>query len=309
MTCGEYLCLRRWTDFQAIINGMELRTTLLAALVGVVVVVGAPAGAQERNVRDVPIPHDVGQSVSPSFEGWFENPDGTFSLSWGYFNRNYEEQPNIPAGPDNRFGPGPADRGQPTHFLPRRQTGVFTTVVPADFGDQTLTWTIVRGGNAISIPGHLRPEWMIDAMMEAPSKNTPPVVKFDPLSDGGQGPGGVHGTVTATFPEAEIAVWAKDDMVRKMRDQQREPGERRGDSEPRFGVAWSKYRGPGTVTFREAEPEVDETGRAVTTATFSEPGTYVLRVLAWDDTGPQAFVMAVGFQCCWTNGFLTIDVQ
>ena len=90
MTCGEYLCLRRWTDFQAIINGMQLRTTLLAALVGVVVVVGAPAGAQERNVRDVPIPHDVGQSVSPSFEGWFENPDGTFSLSWGYFNRNYE---------------------------------------------------------------------------------------------------------------------------------------------------------------------------------------------------------------------------
>ena len=63
------------------INGMQLRTTLLAA--SVVVVVGAPAGAQERNVRDVPIPHDVGQGVSPSFEGWFENPDGPFSLSWG----------------------------------------------------------------------------------------------------------------------------------------------------------------------------------------------------------------------------------
>ena len=31
------------------------------------------SAAQERNVRDVPIPHDVGQSISPSFEGWFEN--------------------------------------------------------------------------------------------------------------------------------------------------------------------------------------------------------------------------------------------
>jgi len=52
-----------------------------------------------------------------------------------------------------------------------------------------------------------------------------------------------------------------------------------------------------------------EMGKAVTTATFSEPGEYVLRVLAWDDTGPQAFVMAVGFQCCWTNGYLTVDVR
>ncbi|MCH7749303.1 MAG: hypothetical protein IH939_14535 [Acidobacteria bacterium] len=266
-------------------------------------------GTQGQNVRDVPIPHDVGQSVSPSFEGWFQNPDGTFSLSWGYFNRNYEERPDIPIGPDNRFDPGPADRGQPTHFLSRRQTGVFTTVVPADFGDQTLTWTVVRGGDTIAIPGHLRPEWVIDAMMEAPSKNTPPVVRFAPAGDTGRGPGGVSGSVTATFPDATITVWATDDMVRKMREQQREPDADTEETAPRFGVAWSKYRGPGTVTFSESEPEIGEMGKAVTTATFSEPGEYVLRVLAWDDTGPQAFVMAVGFQCCWTNGYLTVDVR
>ena len=63
------------------------------------------------------------------------------------------------------------------------------------------------------------------------------------------------------------------------------------------------------MTFSETEPEIDEMGKAVTTATFSEPGEYVLRVLAWDDTGRQAFVMAVGFQCCWTNGYLTVDVR
>ena len=279
-----------------------------AACAVVLAMTGVPAGTQRQNVRDVPIPHDVGQSVSPSFEGWFENPDGTFSLSWGYFNRNYEERPDIPIGPDNRFDPGPADRGQPTHFLPRRQTGIFTTVVPADFGDQTLTWTVVRGGKTISISGHLRPEWVIDAMMEAPSKNTPPVVRLEPAGDTGQGPGGVSGSVTATFPEATVTVWATDDMVRKMREQL-EPVEDTEETEPDFGVAWSKYRGLGTVTFDEVEPEIDETGKAVTTATFSEPGEYVLRVLAWDDTGSQAFVMAVGFQCCWSNGYLTVDVR
>jgi hypothetical protein len=180
-------------------------------------------------------------------------------------------------------------------------------VVPADFGDQTLTWTIVRGGAAISIPGHLRPEWVIDAMMEAPSRNTPPVVRFDPAGDPGQGPTGVRADVRASFPTATLTVWATDDMVRKMREQQRDAGAEA--PEARFGLAWSKYRGPGTVTFAEPEPKTDDTGQAVTTATFSEPGRYVLRLLAWDDTGPPAFVMAVGFQCCWTNGYLTIDVQ
>ena len=288
---------------------MRRSAVVTAVFAAMLAVAGVSVATQERKVRDVPIPHDAGQSVSASFEGWFENPDGTFSLSWGYFNRNYEERLDIPAGPDNRFDPGPADRGQPTHFLPRRQTGMFTTVVPADFGDQTLTWTLVSGDTTISIPGHLRPEWVIDAMMEGPSKNTPPVVRFDPAGDAGQGPGGVRGSVIATFPDATISVWATDDMVRKMREQQREPGGDRPRSDAGFGVVWSKYRGPGSVTFSETEPEVDAAGKAVTTATFSEPGEYVLRVLAWDDTGGQAFVMAVGFQCCWTNGYLTVSVR
>ena len=289
--------------------GDQVRRWVTVAAVSAALVVMASVPARAQDVRDVPIPHDVGQSVSASFEGWFENPDGTFSLSWGYLNRNYEERPDIPIGPNNRFDPGPADRGQPTHFLPRRQTGIFTVVVPADFGDQTLTWTLVRGGETISIPGHLRPEWLIDAMMEAPSKNTPAVVRFAPAGDSGQGPNGVKGMVSAGLADVPITVWVTDDRVKKMREQQREPDADAEVSEAALGVVWSKYRGPGTVTFSETEQEIDETGKAVTTATFSEPGEYVLRVLAWDDTGRQAFVMAVGFQCCWTNGYLTVNVQ
>ena len=40
---------------------------------------------------DAPIPHASGQSVSPVYEGWYENSDGSFTLSFGYFTRNKEE--------------------------------------------------------------------------------------------------------------------------------------------------------------------------------------------------------------------------
>jgi hypothetical protein len=72
---------------------------------------------------------------------------------------------------------------------------------------------------------------------------------------------------------------------------------------------WSKYRGTGTVTFDDATPAIDERGWAVTNATFSEPGEYVLRVLAWDDSGGQSAIMAGGFFCCWTNGYVTVRVN
>src|SRR5262245_59530645 len=37
------------------------------------------------------IEYPRGQDVSPTFDGWEGNPDGSFSLWFGYFNRNTEE--------------------------------------------------------------------------------------------------------------------------------------------------------------------------------------------------------------------------
>ena len=259
------------------------------------------AGAQDTKV-DAPIPHTAGQSVSASFEGWYPNPDGTRSLVFGYFNRNYDEHLDLPVGPDNRFEPGPADRGQPTHFYPRRQTGVFAVVVPADFGDQQLTWTLTAHGGTIAIPGHLRPEWIITALEEVTSGNTPPVVRFGgPDAESGQGPLGIRsaGVTAAVEVPTTVTVWATDDGVRKARAAARPA---------RSGVVWSKYRGAGTVSFDDTAPAIED-GKAVTTATFSEPGEYVLRVLAWDDSGGQSAIMAGGFFCCWTNGFVTVQVN
>ncbi|HJN44044.1 MAG TPA: hypothetical protein QF572_07685 [Vicinamibacterales bacterium] len=95
---------------------------------------GVPADAQTV--------YRTGQSVQPVFEGWSQNTDGTFTMWFGYLNRNYEERPHIPVGPNNHFAPGPVDRGQPTHFYPRRQNFLFGVTVPADWGDKDLVWTM-----------------------------------------------------------------------------------------------------------------------------------------------------------------------
>src|SRR5882762_12030933 len=46
--------------------------------------------------------HDIGQSITGAYEGWFQNPDGTYSFLVGYFNRNQKQTLDIPAGPDNQ---------------------------------------------------------------------------------------------------------------------------------------------------------------------------------------------------------------
>jgi hypothetical protein len=277
---------------------MRPRLGFLMALV-LAVAAGVSASSQQT-IQPAPIPHDTGQGVAPAFEGWYRNPDGTFTLSFGYFNRNYREALDIPVGPNNRFDPAPLDQGQPTYFLPRRQTGMFTVIVPKDFGTQKLTWTIVAHGQTNSVPGHLRPEWEIDALKESTSGNTPPAIKFEANGKIGQGPAGVTATASATVGKpTPLTVWATDDNVRKRENEGRGPG---------LGLVWSKFRGPGTVTFVPADPRIVD-GKAATTASFGSPGEYVLRVLAWDASGSQGTIMAGGFQCCWTNGYVRISVR
>jgi hypothetical protein len=261
----------------------------------------AVSASSQQTIQPAPIPHDSGQGVAPAFEGWYRNPDGTFTLSFGYFNRNYREALDIPVGPNNRFDPAPADQGQPTHFLPRRQTGIFTVVVPKDFGTQKLTWTVTAHGQTNSVPGHLRAEWEIDALKESTSGNTPPAIKFAADGKPGQGPGGTTAASTATQGQpATLTVWAADDNVRKR--------ENEGRQGPALGLVWSKFRGPGAVTFDAAEPKIQD-GKATTTVTFDTTGEYVLRVLAWDASGSQGTIMAGGFQCCWTNGYVRMTVR
>src|SRR5579863_10097322 len=131
--------------------------------------------------------HDSGQSVTAAFEGWFKNPDGSFSILLGYYNRNLKQDLDIPIGPNNRIDPGGPDRGQPTHFLPNRQWGVFTITVPKDFGTQKLTWTLVANGAPTVIPVSLDPLWELSPLIDA-TGNTPPFIGFDEKGPFQQGP-------------------------------------------------------------------------------------------------------------------------
>src|SRR5580658_4174120 len=63
------------------------------------------------------VQYAAGQDVAPVFEGWEHNPDGTFSMVFGYLNRNYEEEVDIPIEAANTISIGDemyGDRGQPT---------------------------------------------------------------------------------------------------------------------------------------------------------------------------------------------------
>src|ERR1022692_286514 len=107
--------------------------------------------------------YETGQNVAPEFEGWEHNPDGTYSMVFGYLNRNYEEELDIPVGPNNTVSPGGAaggDRGQPEHFYPRRQRFLFKVVVPADWDKtQKVVWTLTSHGRTDQAKGWLQPEW------------------------------------------------------------------------------------------------------------------------------------------------------
>jgi hypothetical protein len=236
-----------------------------------------------------------------------KNPDGTFSLSFGYFNRNTEEIVDIPIGPNNFIEPGDQNQGQPTEFQPRRHWGVFAVKVPANFGDRSVTWTLKIRGASYAVPGSLHSNWQIDALEgEAGSGNTPPVVKFSETGAEGRGPFGVTaGPMTAAKDQPlAISVWASDDGKSPAARAAAAAG--RGAA-PQVQLAWFKHQGPGAVTFKPATGRAAATGEQVTTqASFAAAGDYILRVRANDSSGVAGAGHA---QCCWTNGFVKVTVK
>src|ERR1019366_7730148 len=100
--------MRTWRSAKGI---CKQRMRLLASSL----IVAALACGQSLPIEPA---REAGNSVTGAFEGWFKNPDGTFSLLLGYYNRNQKQEIDLPIGPANRIEPGGPDRGQPTHFLP-----------------------------------------------------------------------------------------------------------------------------------------------------------------------------------------------
>jgi hypothetical protein len=109
--------------------------------------------------------YSKGQSVNAAFEGWEQNADGSYKFLFGYMNSNWEEEFDVPIGPDNNIEPGGPDRGQPTHFFPRRNRFVFWVNVPKDFGDKELVWTLTTRGKTSKAYATLRQDYFLDNMV------------------------------------------------------------------------------------------------------------------------------------------------
>lgn len=262
-------------------------------------------GAQ-RPTTPLPLdpPRERGAGITPAYEGWYPNPDGSFTLLIGYYNRNSKEALDIAVGPNNRVEPGPVDQGQPTYFEPGRQWGVFVIKVPKDFGTKAITWTIVANGETQTVPFTLNKGYPISPFKELGMGNQPPVLAF---SEGGPKvtgpPTAVSVTLTGNVNQpVPISVWVEDPKA---------PGDAEGAA-ARGGppsvatVSFHKFRGPGKVTFDKERYPVAKQGDKVTgTATFAASGEYLLRVQANDESGEGGF----GFQCCWTNTYVKVAVR
>jgi hypothetical protein len=254
-----------------------------------------------------------GQNIAPVYEGWEKNPDGTFNLVFGYFNRNWEEEIDLPVGADNKIEPGSPDQGQPTHFFPRRNRFLFAIRVPQDFGTRELVWTLTSHGVTERAYATLKPDYFIDD-----------IVVMNNFGAGGGG-GGLPDTIGNKAPILEVpgdpsrsagvgqpvvlTAIASDDGKPKPRPMpapfSRLARAARGTPNSATGLrlSWFVYRGSGKVSFDPPQTKVWEDyreggnspwsagwetpvppaeGKWTTRATFGEPGTYVLRCLAHD---------------------------
>ena len=280
-----------------------LRVSAAALALGVAVILAAPptTGAQAPA---------RGQNIAPVYEGFWRHDDGSIDLWFGYYNRNWEERLDVPVGPGNHMDPGGPDLGQPTHFFPRRSQFVFKVTVPADFGDDEIVWSLTSNGVNEKAYATLRPEYMVDETVMMANFGAGGQTGFHPDMLGNTAP-----KVTLETPPTMSVSAGEPVTLSAVADDDGKPAPRSipvaligtshfvPNSATGLRLSWFRYRGPGEVTFDPPQtkvwqdhrdggnspwstgwetPRVPDDNRWTVQATFSEPGTYVLRALAHD---------------------------
>jgi hypothetical protein len=277
-----------------------------------------------------------GQSIHPAFEGWWPNDDGSFTLWFGYMNSNWEEEFDLPVGPSNYFSSAApnalddltvgafdaatADHGQPAHFYPRRNPFLFTVVVPADFGEQEVVWTLTSHGRTNRAFATLSADYRMDPQVMSTEvggafgslddrlrTNMPPDLSVE---------GGMNRSVKVGEPLTLIASATDPDDFPPRSDRGQLPkdldefyttagvGSSVVSSAPGVRLSWIVFRGPADhATFEPVQmkawmdtrvwgnspwsppyilPEPPAGNRWEDTVTFDQPGEYTLRAVASD---------------------------
>lgn len=282
---------------------------------GLLVLVAALALSQTGSV-DAQSAFPRGQNIAPVYEGWEKNADGSFNLVFGYFNRNWEEEIDLPVGPDNTLTPGSPDQGQPTHFLPRRNRFVFRVKVPKDFGKSEVVWTLTSNGKTERAYATLKPDYFIDDIVIMNNLGGAGAAGGGNDTLGNKGPtlrvDGEGARRARVGQPAALTAFATDDDGKPKRvpmppasSRARQGGGGGGTPNSATGLrmSWFVYRGAGKVTFDPpqiavwedhrdganspwaagwATPPTPPAGKWDVRATFSAPGTYVLRCLVSD---------------------------
>jgi hypothetical protein len=266
-------------------------------------------------------------------EGWYANEDGTYSISFGYLNLN-QDTVEIPLGEDNSLNPAEFDGMQPSTFYPGHHRGVFAVTLPAVMKDQDVWWTIRKeNGEVTRVPGRIgAAAYQLDWNVR-PHGTVPPRVSFDSERDEGRGPPGIVAARTLTVSAGSALTVS----INVREASERDRTDFRFFDALTLRVVWSKHQGPGEVEFTRHEstpvpeeadtpnrgggggfpgarrpgPEtitvpddVQSTVRVV--ATFSEPGEYILRARVDNFRAPDS---SSGDQCCWTNGYVSVEVS
>jgi hypothetical protein len=286
-----------------------MRWLRLVAAAVFILAVPPHAGAQPDPVN---FRFNSGQAIHPIFEGWSRNPDGTISMYFGYINRNYAQELAVPIGEENSFLPGPPDRGQPTFFYTREHRQVFQVTLPASWGKtQELVWTLTANGTSLKAVGWLQPEWQIDPIFggenphpERKVNKAPTLIIDVPATAGLRNPVNLNARViddglpSATGrtrgnvggAETPLALQKSPNEIEAPVNVPQVSSGGRGNRNALTGagdgpwVTWRVWRGPAGVSFSPgAGNNVQVTDQtAVVAATFTQPGTYVLRARASD---------------------------
>jgi len=247
----------------------------------------ASGGRALIRTTDDGVKYARGQNVVPVFEGWVANPDGTFGLVFGSWNRNWEEELQIPIGPNNHFESGPADQGQPTYFYARRGKNLFEITVPKDFGKKELIWTLVSRGKTEQAHGALVDQEKLTRKMVLAGGSLDDQAAAGNDDQGDEGDPNQPPKV-AFGPVPPITLPARGALTATVTDDGIKPRTGRGNRPLR--VTWSVYRGPKAVTFEPSKSDlpVQTGGKISTNATFSAPGAYRLRAFVTDAGGLEA---------------------
>lgn len=208
------------------------------------------------------------QPIYPAYDGFLKNPDGSFTLSFGYFSHNADVV-TVPSGANNTFAPTPGDRMQPTTFKPGQWRFQCVMVVGPEF-DGKMKWTLAYAGTTTgSSERMLQSNWNLVEGAPALAKidfakvpkgvclNQRPTVRVLGVTSRPNNPAVL---TTALNEELNLFGSAHDE------------GLPRGKG---LVVEWKMLRGPGIVTFTIP-------GAARTKATFSAPGLYELELTASD---------------------------